>query len=239
MWKCTDELPDAVIDRPIASLLAVSLRRTPVSPNHVTLAAMVVGAAGGVLLGLGHLGWAGACIVVSLILDCADGQLARMRGGGTELGRILDGAGDYVVGISVHVGLLVYLLRFPTPTIGPWTAVGLAAASGIGMAVHSLLLDYHKNVYVGRGVAKPREGGWLVRAYNFYVRVQDAIAALPATSSGVVRAVGILGPTARLYIIAAMAIHPFAIAGALVANLYLIALLIVLKTSAGHLRKLA
>lgn len=221
IWKCTDELPDALVNRPLAALLVRVLQPTPVSPDAVTSLAMICGVSGAAFLACGFPPAAGACLLASLVLDCADGQLARARGGGTELGRILDGAGDYVVGLAVHLGLLIHLQRL----VSPATALALTAASGLGMAMHALILDYHKNRFWGLGAARPARRGLLVRLYDTYVRIQETLAGAATTSSARVRAAAILGPTARLWIIAAMAIHPLAIAGALLADLYLIGLL--------------
>src|SRR5206468_7272187 len=92
-----EEWADRRFFRPAGWRVASALAPTPVSPDAVTLASLIVG------LIAGHLFWysglwrnaAGVLLfVVSDILDSADGQLARLRGTSTRTGRILDGVSD-------------------------------------------------------------------------------------------------------------------------------------------------
>jgi hypothetical protein len=47
----------------------------------------------------------------SNVLDCADGQIARLKKNGTKVGRIVDGFVDYVVSIFVFAGIGVGLVK--------------------------------------------------------------------------------------------------------------------------------
>jgi hypothetical protein len=87
----------------------------------------------------------------SLVLDCVDGQLARCKNMSSEFGRMLDGAGDYVVGISVLGGVLYGVYLMPgngmlQPLIGypdSWAWV-LLLLSFISVTIHSVSYDYIK-----------------------------------------------------------------------------------------------
>src|SRR5437773_527980 len=92
--KPHDILWNRYVARPAAAVLLVPLERSSVTPNQVTFASLVVFAAGaGLLLAMpGRLGLALAVLVIELsyVLDCVDGQLARLRGTSTPIGAHLD-----------------------------------------------------------------------------------------------------------------------------------------------------
>src|SRR5687768_2805598 len=82
------------VSRPMAAVLLVVLRRTPLTPNQVTFASLFValGAAAAFIALRTHMGLLGAALLlqVSYVLDCADGQLARLKGIATPVGAHLD-----------------------------------------------------------------------------------------------------------------------------------------------------
>jgi hypothetical protein len=79
------------------------------------------------------------------VLDCSDGQLARLKHTGTLIGRIIDGFADYIVAIAAYVGIGI---GFSIETGSPVYAWSLTVAAGITNAVHSGLLDYYRNVFM-------------------------------------------------------------------------------------------
>ncbi|HET6149504.1 MAG TPA: CDP-alcohol phosphatidyltransferase family protein [Polyangia bacterium] len=92
--KPKDILWNRFVARPLAAVLLVPLRATPITPNQITLLTLVVFAGGAVLMALGA-GWrnliiAVAVIELSYVLDCADGQLARLKGTSSPVGAHLD-----------------------------------------------------------------------------------------------------------------------------------------------------
>ncbi len=98
--------------RPPARLLSRLLLPTRVSPNHVTLGAMVVGLCGAVVAsGGGYVRSIVACALVWLgaVIDCVDGDLARLRIEGSKLGEWLDTLADDVSTMGLLLGLAVGL----------------------------------------------------------------------------------------------------------------------------------
>jgi phosphatidylglycerophosphate synthase len=95
-----EEVLDIIFYRPFAFLVVKSVYSTNITPNHLTLAAIVMGVAGGCFYSLGT---EGSCILGAIfymlfnILDCSDGQLARLKKNGTPGGRLLDGDRKSVV----------------------------------------------------------------------------------------------------------------------------------------------
>src|SRR5882672_7723706 len=92
--KPRDILWNRFVARPLAAVLLVPLSRTRVTPNQVTLATLVVFVAGAAMLAVcparGALVGAVAILELSYVLDCVDGQLARLRGTSSPVGAHLD-----------------------------------------------------------------------------------------------------------------------------------------------------
>lgn len=140
-----DEPVDRWFSRPLARLVVPLLARTSLTANQVTGLASLVGASSGAALALRQGVLFAALTAVFLVLDCCDGQLARLRGGGGLLGRVIDGLGDYVTGISIHIGLIVWLAYD-----NGWPAALLwGAGAGLTMAWTAFLLDKYKHRYKG------------------------------------------------------------------------------------------
>lgn len=135
-WNCTDEPGDAWIHRPLAGLLVQWLGRTPVTPDHLTLLSCGLGVCGAIYLALGHPA-AALLIVAHLVFDCADGQLARMRGP-SRYGRWLDGLSDGIVGAAFYLGLLARGLPLPA-----------LAAAGASLMFRGTVFDGLKALYKG------------------------------------------------------------------------------------------
>jgi 1L-myo-inositol 1-phosphate cytidylyltransferase / CDP-L-myo-inositol myo-inositolphosphotransferase len=123
---------DRVLYRPLARPLTRALLSTPISPNAVTLASMAIGVAGGLLVGSAGTGGVLAgvvCLVASGILDCCDGELARLRHAESRLGHVLDVAGDTLVAVALLAGIVRRLVRS-----GPVPGWPVLAALGVGVA---------------------------------------------------------------------------------------------------------
>ncbi len=105
---------DTLLCRRLSRPLTRVLLRTPLSPNAVTVLGVGIGVVGGLLLGTpGALpvALAVACLVASAVLDCCDGELARLRFSESRLGHWLDITGDTLVGVAVLAGVVLRLAR--------------------------------------------------------------------------------------------------------------------------------
>jgi phosphatidylglycerophosphate synthase len=92
--KPKDILWNRFVARPLAAVMIVPLARTGVTPNQITLATLVVFLAGAALMAF-RPGWGALCagaviLEISYVLDCADGQLARLKGTSSPVGAHLD-----------------------------------------------------------------------------------------------------------------------------------------------------
>ncbi|MFF7177614.1 CDP-alcohol phosphatidyltransferase family protein [Streptomyces sp. NPDC008121] len=106
------------VNRPVGRYLAAGAYACRLTPNQVTLisAAFSFAAVAGAALGtptwtLGLLIWLG--LAVGFAFDSADGQLARLRGGGSAAGEWLDHVVDSAKITALHVAVLIAFYRHP------------------------------------------------------------------------------------------------------------------------------
>jgi phosphatidylglycerophosphate synthase len=92
--KRSDNLWTEWVSRPPAAVLVWMLRGTPITPNQVSFLAIAIAAAScGVLLGWRtHMGLitAGLGLQLAYVVDCVDGQLARVKQQSSPVGALLD-----------------------------------------------------------------------------------------------------------------------------------------------------
>ena len=99
-----EEWLDLVLYRPLAFGVTKVVAPTPITPNQISVASLFFGLLAGWLLWVGSteaaLLAAGSYFVCN-VLDCADGQLARLRGKPSPFGYIVDGSIDYLASVAV------------------------------------------------------------------------------------------------------------------------------------------
>jgi phosphatidylglycerophosphate synthase len=181
-WKSlkpleVEEPIDVWVHRPLAYVLAKALFHTPVSPNLVTLISIAFGIATGLSMVIefpGHLPVAGLCLFLSAVFDCADGQLARMRGTSSALGRMLDGVADLVVAIAA-VGGSIWIIwsKHHEPTWLGFVVLGLCVTTAVTGSFHTGMYDHFKNVFLRMTSQRYTEGESYARALERYRSGQD------------------------------------------------------------------
>jgi phosphatidylglycerophosphate synthase len=123
---------DRVIHRRLSRPTTRLLLRTPLTPNHVTVIGVLIGIVGGLLVGspsvAGVLAGIGA-LLFSGVLDCSDGEIARIKFTESRLGHLLDVTGDTLV----HVALLGGIAR-QLACIGTWPGAATLGLLGLGVA---------------------------------------------------------------------------------------------------------
>ena len=170
----TEDWLDYHVIRPICYYLTVMFARLGVHPNTVTVWSMVVGAASCLFFAHGCFYYEGTTglvcnligimlLMVADLLDCTDGQLARMTGKKSRMGRILDGIAGYTWYIPIYTALVVrfYMhhdLEFgwlgiaDTPTntlIATAVVLALALWSGLaGIGPQQRLADYYIQIHL-------------------------------------------------------------------------------------------
>lgn len=118
------------VNRPLGRVFAALAFHAGLTPNAVTGISAVFTATGIALLALAPLSWTTGlavtgCLVVGYALDAADGQLARLRGGGSPAGEWLDHMVDAVKASSLHLAVLVGLYRSDVVEAGPLLLIPL------------------------------------------------------------------------------------------------------------------
>lgn len=120
------------INRKLGRVLAAAAYRARLSPNNVTVISALFTYSGiALLVILPPSMWVGMTVGLLLIIgyafDSADGQLARLTGGGSPSGEWLDHIADAVKISALPVFLAVGLYRFEAVPV-PWLIVPLASA---------------------------------------------------------------------------------------------------------------
>jgi phosphatidylglycerophosphate synthase len=170
----TEDWLDLHVIRPFCYYLAVFFNKFDIHPNTVTIWSMIIGAASAVFFGCGsfyYSGWWGlsmniiaiVLLMIADILDCTDGQLARLSGKKSRLGRILDGVAGFVWFVPIYHAMVFrfYLhhdLEFQwlgientqeNTLIAVAIALALGWISGVaGLAGQQRLADYYIQVHL-------------------------------------------------------------------------------------------
>ncbi|GAB3669828.1 CDP-alcohol phosphatidyltransferase family protein [Actinocorallia lasiicapitis] len=108
------------VNRKLGRVFAAAAFTLGRTPNQVTAVSGLFSFAGIALIALVPPGWAMAvavslCLVIGYALDAADGQLARLRGGGSKSGEWLDHMIDSLKISSLHAAVLISYFRFLEP----------------------------------------------------------------------------------------------------------------------------
>jgi phosphatidylglycerophosphate synthase len=105
------------VNRRLGRYLAAAAYRSGLTPNQVTIFSAILSGTGIVLLAtITPRIWLGvvvtACLVLGYALDSADGQLARLRGGGSTSGEWLDHVIDATKVSTLHLAVLISTYRY-------------------------------------------------------------------------------------------------------------------------------
>ncbi len=249
-----EELFDLWIYRPAAWLFVRAVHRTPLTPNQVTmlslaaaLAAAYCFASGTMALLAAGAAWYG----LANILDCADGQLARVQNSGTPNGRLWDGVADYIGSTAIFAGIGI---GFSALGMNMWITV---VAAGLSSALHAMIFDHVQGDFIARARGEhpappagsagipPAGGGHLLHRLNTtYTRAQARVmeTVIPGSARAVkdgTRAVALirlwsfLGPTTNRTALIAFAligrIDLFLLAVIVPGNLWLMAMIFLQK----------
>ncbi len=170
----TEDWLDLHFVRPFCYYWALLFARFDIHPNTVTILSMFIGAGSAIFFGCASFYYAGyqglmlnivAILLLCLadIFDCTDGQLARMTGKKSRLGRILDGVAGFtwfvpiyhamVYRFYLHHDLEFQFLGIDDTPENVWIATGIAYAIGVisgivGIAGQQRLADYYIQVHL-------------------------------------------------------------------------------------------
>ena len=139
----TDSFVDRNFNRPLGRVASKLLIHTRISPNQISLLATSVGvlAAWCFTRGLPHWMILGAILLqLSAVIDCVDGDIARMLHKETPIGKWLDLGGDQLVHLCLFAGIGVGLHHMNEASEATlW--LGLAAALGVVLSFITILRE--------------------------------------------------------------------------------------------------
>jgi phosphatidylglycerophosphate synthase len=178
-----EEWTDSYFFRPLGALVARGAAALRMTPTQATAFSAFVGILGGSLLVDERLGLvAFALLILHGIIDSADGQLARMTGQVTELGRVLDGVAGYVTHVAIYIAIAAGVLhRGGSRAVLVWMALA-ALANG----AQAQMYEYHRYLYktvVAKGLAPRNDplqiaSRWIRSLYRVYLRTQYLLGGL-------------------------------------------------------------
>ena len=129
LTSTADGLVDRFFNRPLGRPLSKLLVNTPISPNQVSVASILIGVASAWFFAAGNFVAGALVFQLCAIIDCVDGDLARVLFKQSRLGKWLDLGGDQVVHFSVFAAIGIGVAR-TNPSV-PALALGASAALGV------------------------------------------------------------------------------------------------------------
>jgi phosphatidylglycerophosphate synthase len=152
------------VSRPPAALVVRWVKDTPLTPNQITLVSLFVALVSAVLFALwpGRPGLIAAALTLqfSYVLDCADGQLARIRGTASAMGAQLDFLTDAIKAPAVLAAVTLRLWR----EHGGRMFVMLGLFGLVALAAGLSLTSFVRGADFAAGSAPPSRRAPLVRA---------------------------------------------------------------------------
>ena len=161
------------INRRVGRHLAAAAHARGMSPNQVTALSAFFSLATIACLAVIPPSWAlgvGVCLglLVGYALDSADGQVARLRGGGSPSGEWLDHVVDSFKTASLHAAVLVCMFRYfefatPWPLLVP---IGFGAVASVWFFAVFLTDQLRRAQYAAAGtpVVAPDSNASVVRS---------------------------------------------------------------------------
>jgi hypothetical protein len=135
------------VHRPLAYAFCRLVYKTSITPNQVTLIAIVLGLLAAACWVDGSpwaMVWGGALLWSSAIMDGADGILARAKNMQSAFGRALDGTGDMIVGLATVAACIYHM-----SVNGASTAMLLLSVLALVTTVVQLnLYDFYKELHM-------------------------------------------------------------------------------------------
>lgn len=135
------------------------LTRTPMTPNHLTTGRLITGLLAATMYTLGQELFsilASTLFIISIFLDRADGELARMTGKSSSWGHKYDLISDSICNSLIFVGIGIGL---KDSELGLW-AIPLGIAAGLSIAIILILVVRTENCDGARAAELKGIGGF-------------------------------------------------------------------------------
>lgn len=153
--KDTEEWLDVYFTRPIGLVFAIFWNKLGVHPNAITILSIFLGVGAGVMFGytgLMHNIMGVLLLMFANFCDSTDGQMARLTGKKTLIGRMLDGFSGDLWFASIYIAIIIRLFNQNIPgTEVPWHLLIFVLAFVAGVMCHSpqsSLADYYRQIHL-------------------------------------------------------------------------------------------
>lgn len=140
---------DTYLIRPLGYLVVLLFQRTAITPNMLSIAAVI--AAGFCALGyasatLQGAYWGALFMLLHSAFDSSDGQLARLTGRDSDSGAVVDGICDHLSFTVIYIGLWYSYVAHG----GRWPLAIflLGVFAGVLHSLQSALVDFQRRLYV-------------------------------------------------------------------------------------------
>lgn len=157
------------MNRPVGRVFAAALHEMHLTPNQVSMISAAFTAVGIILLaavpasvGLGVAVW--LLLALGYALDSADGQVARLRGGGSLAGEWLDHVIDAFKTVALPLCVAIGWFRFFPLGHDAWLLVPLAMAVGTTGEFFAMILNDLLRAREGVPQAAQQGGSSLLRS---------------------------------------------------------------------------
>ena len=151
----TEEWLDVHFTRPIGLAFALLWNKFDIHPNVITILSIFLGAGAGWMFhytDLLHNIYGVLLLMFANFCDSTDGQMARLTGKKTLLGRMLDGFSGDVWFVCIYLGIVFRLWNQPIPGLDlHWGIFALVLCAIAGILCHSpqsSLADYYRQIHL-------------------------------------------------------------------------------------------
>ncbi len=151
----TEEWLDVHFTRPIGLVFALLWNRLGIHPNVITILSIFLGIGAGWMfhyMDIRHNLLGVLLLMLANFCDSTDGQMARLTGKKTLVGRVLDGFSGDVWFAAIYIGIVVRLWHQPFPgTELSWGVLIFLLCAAAGFLFHapqSSLADYYRQVHL-------------------------------------------------------------------------------------------
>ena len=178
--KDTEEWLDVYFTRPIGLVFAIFWNKLGVHPNVITILSIFLGVGAGIMFGytdLMHNILGVLLLMFANFCDSTDGQMARLTGKKTLIGRMLDGFSGDLWFVTIYFAIIFRLFNQNIPgTELHWHLLIFVLAFVAGVMCHSpqsSLADYYRQIHLL--FLKGKEGSEL----DNYARQRQIYESLP------------------------------------------------------------
>ncbi len=152
----TEEWLDVHFTRPIGLAFALMWEKLGVHPNAITILSIFLGVGAGWMFQYDDIisnVWGVVLLMFANFCDSTDGQLARLTGKKTLVGRVLDGFSGDVWFFAIYVAIIVRMWHQPIPFLGgeTWGIFIFLICLYAGVWCHSpqsSLADYYRQIHL-------------------------------------------------------------------------------------------